>query len=559
MLSQPAFAPIIAASGSGVKVMRQSVRALWMMLLLLVSPWGLAAEPVTLRGYVQEMIGSEAGPGVPQVLVSNGRDVVATDADGAYSIALREGDTLFVIKPAGYRVVQHAGSGELRFWQHHFPMGSPALRYGGVSAQDALRAGGNFVLLPNDRDVAKGPLDVLVLGDPQAKNQRDVSHYARDIVEPILAAAGSTPAAHLGLSLGDIVDDDLSLYPALNAVTQRLGVPWLHAPGNHDLDFDAGNDAGSLHTFRATFGADTFAWEEGQANFVVLDNVIYQPGQRPEYVGGLRDDQFAFLQAYLARADRDRLLVLAAHVPFFDPEPGRETFRRADRERLFALLKEFPKVLLLTAHTHMQMHHYHGAADGWQGAKPLHEYNVGTTCGAYWSGAPDAEGIPDSTMADGTPNGYARLTVDSEGRYALRWHVARDAALDVGIALHAPKVLRKGAFPAYGVYANVFMGHAGSVVEYRIDDGGWRPMRHVRQPDPRLQAENVEDARAESLRGYDRSPEAWASTHLWRGTLPTDIAAGEHRIEVRTIDPWRGELRARTQYRLDVHPADVAE
>lgn len=526
----------------------------------LLAGTSLAGEVVTVRGYVQEAVDGLPGPGVPRVLVSNGRDLVATDADGAYALALRDGDTLFVIKPAGYRAVRHAGSGQLRFWQHHLPQGSPPLRYGGIAAQDVRRTGGDFVLLPDDRAAAPGnALDVLVFGDPQPKSLRDVGYFARDIVEPILAAAGALPAAQLGLSLGDIVDDDLSLYPALNAVTARLGIPWLHAAGNHDLDFDAADDGGSLHSFRAMYGPDTFVWEEAQANFVVLDNVVYQPGQQPEYIGGLREDQFALLQAYLAQADRNRLLVLAAHIPFFDPDPARETFRRSDRERLFALLRDFPKVLLLTAHTHMQMHHFHGAGDGWHGPQPLHEYNVGTTCGAFWSGVPDAAGIPDSTMADGTPNGYARLRVEPDGRYALAWHVARDAELDAGIALHAPKVLRRGAFPAYRVYANVFMGHAGSRVEYRIDEGPWQPMRRVDLPDPRLLAENVADAMAESLRGYDRSPEAVPSTHLWRGTLPTDLAPGEHLIEVRAFDPWRGELRARTRYRLDVHPDDIAQ
>ena len=31
--------------------------------------------------------------------------------------------------------------------------------------------------------------------------------------------------------------------------------------------------------------------------FIALDDVIYRPGQRPAYIGGLRDDQFAFLRA----------------------------------------------------------------------------------------------------------------------------------------------------------------------------------------------------------------------------------------------------------------------
>jgi hypothetical protein len=237
------------------------------------------------------------------------------------------------------------------------------------------------------------------------------------------------------------------------------------------------------------------------------------------------------------------------HIPLFE-DAGRETFRDADRERLFALLRDFPHVLLLSAHSHTQRHVFHDAGDGWHGAQPLHEYNVGAACGAYWSGVKDAAGIPAATMADGTPNGYAVLTVKPGGDYALAWHNARDAA-DSQIGLHAPKVLRQGAYPAWGVYANVYMGDAGTRVEYRVDGGDWKPMRKVMQPDPALLAENVRDDQADALRGYDRSPEAEPSPHLWRGALPTDLAIGEHEVEVRAFDRWRGEQRATTRYRLE--------
>lgn len=241
--------------------------------------------------------------------------------------------------------------------------------------------------------------------------------------------------------------------------------------------------------------------------------------------------------------------MIAAHIPFFDAAPDRVTFRHADRERLFALLAPFPHVLLLTGHSHTQRHVFHGAEDGWHGAAPLHEYNVGAACGAFWSGKKDAAGIPDATMADGTPNGYATLRVERGGRYALAWHPARDGA-GTGIGLHAPKVLRRGAYPAFGVYANVYMGRDDTRVEYRVDEGEWKPMVKVSSPDPRLLAENAADDAAERLRGFDRSPEAEPSRHLWRGVLPTDLATGEHRIEVRAFDAWRGELKARTRYRL---------
>jgi len=94
------------------------------------------------------------------------------------------------------------------------------------------------------------------------------------------------------------------------------------------------------------------------------------------------------------------------------------------------------------------------------------------------------------------------------------------------------------------------MGMDDTRVEFRVDGGEWMPMKKVLQPDPALLAENALDDASDVLRGFDRSPEAEASTHLWRGALPTKLAAGEHVVEVRAFDRWRGETRAQTTYRL---------
>jgi hypothetical protein len=334
--------------------------------------------------------------------------------------------------------------------------------------------------------------------------------------------------------------------------------PWLHASGNHDRDHEAATDETSLASFHRVFGPDTFAWEEPGLAVIVLDNVIHQPGTGvpARYVGGLRESQFRFLEAWLPTVPDDALLVLAMHIPLFDddPDPAVDSFRDADRQRLFDLLERRAHTLVLSSHTHTQQHVWHGAGAGFGGASPLHEYNVGAACGAFWTGVKDARGIPDTRMADGTPNGYATLTVQPQGRYALRWHVA-GAADDPPFALHAPRVLRRGAWPGFGVYANAWMGDADTRVEYRVGEGEWRPMRRVLRPDPALQAINADDDRARALRGYDRAPEAGPSPHLWRGALPTDLPVGEHVVEVRVFDRWRGEQRRSTRYRLvDAEP-----
>lgn len=494
-------------------------------------------------------------PGVADVAISDGRGLTRTDRDGRYRLRTAPGRTVFAIKPAEWSFGERA-DGLPAFWTHAPSPDLRELKYGGIVAT-AERPRLEIAL---QRTAPRPPgLEVLIFGDPQVKSRDDVRYYARDIVDSVLAETPA-PAARLGVSLGDIADDVLSLYPALNAETRRLRTPWLHAPGNHDMDFDAARDEDALLSFRNVFGPDTFAWEEREAVFVVLDDVIYRPGQKPAYVGGLREEQFEFLEAYLADAPKDRLLVLAMHIPLFEPE-GRDTFRDADRERLFGLLRAFPQRLILSAHNHTQQHHLHDARTGWRESTPLHEYNVGATCGAYWSGAKDARGVPDATMADGTPNGYARMRVDASGQYALTWRVAgveswakaspNPQAGDLhSIGLHAPKALRRGAYPGWGVYANVYMGRGDTRVEFRVDDGPWKAMTRVRRFDPRLTLENARDDTADALRGYDRSPEPEPSEHLWRGALPTDLALGAHRVEVRAFDAWQGEQSAAIEYRL---------
>jgi len=465
---------------------------------------------------------------LPGIRVSDGEHIAVTGRDGRYRLPDSAQPTVFVIKPAGRRAASRA-DGLPDIWR---PRAGEA--QGGQCRP--------FALVPQP-DAPDG-FQALVMADSQTASALDVGYFERDIVAPLRGRH----QARLGMTLGDITNDDPSLYPLLVRAVTSLGVPWLHVPGNHDMDLGARSDAQSLDSFHRQLGPDTYAWEEPSMVFIGLDDILAQPGQKPAYVGGLREDQFAFLERYLPTVPQDRLVVLGIHIPLFD-----HAFRAGDRARLFALLEKVRHPLVLSGHTHNQNQVFWNAAQGWKGARPLHEYNVGAACGAFWSGVKDAQGIPDTTMSDGTPNGYGLLNVQPQGRYSVEYRVAR-APEDEQIALHAPKVLRRGAYPAWGVYANVFMGHDGLPVEFRVDGGQWQPMKRVEQPDPRLLVENVADDLADGLRGYDRSPEATPSSHLWRAALPTKLDAGEHAVEVRATLNGR-EYRSRTTYRLqDAQP-----
>ena len=509
-------------------------------LLLALSPFAVAQSACFAGTVFDDANGDgvqgQGEAGIQGVLVSDGRTLVRTDAQGHYLLPASDAAVVSIIKPAGWQPGQRA-DGLPDTWRHRDD--PTALEGHDLPPMPRPAQCRSFAL--QRQTLAPATLTSLLFADSQTADLTEVGYYARDIIEPLIG----THRAHLGLTLGDIANDDLSLYPALTAQTTRLGVPWLHIPGNHDMDLDASSDADALTTFQRALGPDTFAWEEPQAVFIGLDDIIAQPGQRPAYIGGLRDEQFAWLAQYLATLDDARLVVIGLHMPLFDAN-----FRAADRQKLFDLLARFPKRLVLSGHTHTQQHHHWAAADGWQGLGSLHEYNVGAACGAFWSGVPDADGIPAATMADGTPNGYGLLHVAGDGSYTVEYRAAR-APADAQMHLHAPKVLRQGAYPAWGLYANVWMGDADTQVEFRVDGGDWQPMKRVNAPDPALLLENVADDLADSLRSYDRSPEAKPSSHLWRGALPARLSVGEHQVEVRAQLP-AGEYSASTTYRLEV-------
>src|SRR5437762_13131564 len=80
-------------------------------------------------------------------MVSNGRDVVLTDADGRWRLPVADGDSVFVIKPPYWTTPVGIGGVPL-FSYLHRPQGSPrdiSYRHAGVAPTGALPAGIDFL------------------------------------------------------------------------------------------------------------------------------------------------------------------------------------------------------------------------------------------------------------------------------------------------------------------------------------------------------------------------------------------------------------------------------
>ena len=186
-------------------------------------------------------------PGLRGVTVSNGSDVTTTDSHGRYELPAFDNMTVFVTQPRGYQVPVDEDN-VAQFFYHHLPEGSPELKYGGIAPTGALPDKVNFPLAQSK--LTQSPEQHCVIGgDVQTYNQKEVE-FARTGVFTDLAAR--TDYAGCGaLFIGDVVGDDLSLYPQTRELTAMLNGPARFLPGNHDLDFDALDGEHEFDTFRS--------------------------------------------------------------------------------------------------------------------------------------------------------------------------------------------------------------------------------------------------------------------------------------------------------------------
>lgn len=488
--------------------------------------------------------------GLAGVAVSDGEFVVETNREGNWALPARPRATYFVIKPSGMRTPLDANQLPRFYYLHREAGSGEPLRYGGIAPTGPLPSSIDFALVPQAEPKR---FRVVIMGDPQPFDREDVDHLTADIL-PELAEVD----AAFGVSLGDIVHDDLALYPTLIDAMGLVGIPWFHVFGNHDMDLDASRPGLAGETFERYFGPRNFAFEYADVHFVVLDDIDFRPRSEEEevgYRGGISDRTLRFLENYLARVPGDEAIVFLMHIPLALDERNQVP----QRERLYELLEGRAHHWSISAHTHMQGHVFLGEEDGNRG-RVHHHWNSGTASGSWWRGRRDEYGIPHTTMRDGSPNGYSIVTFEGTD-YSIRFKAARRPA-DHQIWIHAPEAVETGQRAA--IYANVFAGSERSQVHLRIRDrptptalpardsqlGRWTPMTLTREPDPAFLAlrERENAALAEDEKPL---PHPNPSPHLWRLERDFELAPGRYWLEVRSIDMFGQEDRALRALRVE--------
>lgn len=475
-------------------------------------------------------------PGIAGVLVSNGRDVVRTDADGRWQLALRDGDSVFVIKPSGWSAPLGAG-GVPRFSYLHQPSGTPdtlKLHYPGVAPTGPVPRYIDFPLQPADEN---DTFEALLLADPQPQTSREMSFFGAD-----LAATAFDTKAAFAIVHGDVVFDDLTLFPRYLDLIGTTGMAWHHCPGNHDMNAEATDTRFAFETWKRTFGPCHYAFQHGRATFIMLSNVSRTPGGERNYGAEIPADQLAFVRNVLAHTPRDRLIVLSMHIPLMSrPDVADPVPHVIGAEELMRMLSPYPHTVSFSGHTHTAEHHYLGEAQGFLAAAPHHHHVLATASGCWWGGPTDHRDVPIADCQDGSPRGHHVLEVEGN-RYTTRFVAASRPAdsLPMRVSVVGPGVaagdpVPQGSLGACRLVANVFDGGPRTSVSYEVArlGGGPRPMQHESMPDP---------AFAAMLARAGASFKPWvtpvASSHIWTAPLPRDLAPGAYRLSISLIDEY---------------------
>lgn len=427
-------------------------------------------------------------------------------------------------------------------------------------------------------------LRVALVGDPQVDNPVEMGYARRSIYRDLRGRRD----LDLCIFLGDLVNDNMSLLPESLSVIDSLPFQSFMVPGNHDRDVYRGaKSSGSmsrprdLSTWRKLVGYVDTSFVRGNVRFIMMNNVRHAAAGMTDYVGGFTEKQKHWLDSVLVTdvarggkmsrgsVDRSRrpsrgkvtpaLTILATHIPFSQMK---------GRDSVLALIPEHTQMLYVSGHTHFVSRD-----------DSIPEVIAGATCGSWWRGVKDSDGVPYALQSCGAPRGYFVAEIRRDGDYRLRYRcVGMDDEVSVwGVRVECEGAVRpednivmgkgesegvtvKEGGGVYRLYINVFGGAPDGVVRVRgarrwrivsrgngVHDGAdaqgfSRKKRYLvceRSTKTAPEVEQVIEFNASMSRDYRKSHRdefiplrRKPSTHLWQ---TTDFVSGPLPVYVNVV------------------------
>lgn len=492
--------------------------------------------------------------GVAGVVVSNGCNTVLTDSAGDYQISLAPTEILFISKPADYSTPVDENNIP-QFFYRHYPNGTPN-EINGTSVEwlwpvieptGILPDSIDFPLFPstmaNENFLAHG------FADTQAQYGTGQDMVREELVNPLI---GNPYGVKFGLTVGDVVFDNLDLYERHKAMMGLMAIPQWYLPGNHDMNFESPNGYFANETYKKHFGPTYYSFDYGNVHFVMLNNVEYagegKDFGRSEYRGYINPIQLQWLQSDLNHIPPEKLLVIASHIPLIaeandgisEPTTGPNTENFSE---LLQILEPFEHIYGLAGHDtsnsfKVEVNHNHG----WTGS-PWIAHTLAEVRGSGWVRGPkDLRGVRDAMMEDGNPNGFyvlkfnnTKLTPEfipfpSGPDGTNRMRIMLDPIIDQaeGGSIH-----RGSLSDDTKIVVNLFDGGVRDMVWASLDGAADQLMTYTVRTDP-----FIELLFEEFLNSDDAYPTPDRSSHIWELPLPAGLNIGLHHIVVSSTDEF---------------------
>jgi hypothetical protein len=359
------------------------------------------------------------GQGVAGVAVSDGYEVVLTDASGHYAMTSNKlNGYVFYTLPGGYEP-QLADGFNPQFWAH-------------LDSRDTnVSEVHDFTLrrVDNDRHTVIFAADTHI-----ARRSTDRAYIKNGLIARLndeVERAEGTPT--YSVILGDLTWDVFWTQNDYNLIDFMEDMKHFNYPmtlwpviGNHDHDpsIPAGDntDMEAGEAWRRFVCPNYYSFNLGKVHYVVLDDILYlniaYPGESySEGVAGSRNyrgvvtaEQLEWLRKDLALVDYSTPVVLCLHIPAWSIYSDFSSGARLDNTyTLCSLLNKYDQAHIVSGHNHVN-YTVHPMS-----FPHVTEHNIAATCGSLWQSAIVSG---HHVCQDGSPAGYMRWTINGND---LRW------------------------------------------------------------------------------------------------------------------------------------------
>lgn len=343
------------------------------------------------RFQVSGSVVNKQGKGIERVVVNDGINFTTTDKDGKWTLS---SDTLFskfvsISTPADYELPQKKGLAAF-----YIPM------------REAVKSGDNKFVLARRKNIANN-FTYVTISDPQVLNEDEMNRWRNETVKDLRHVTDSLKKTRevIGMTLGDLVFDNMPLYKEYEQSVQNLGLTMFQTIGNHDFDkkyqdlhnMRIGAPVYAEHFYNQYFGPTDYSFNMGKVHVITMKNINYVGDKK--YLESVTDAQLAWLEKDLSYVPKGTTIFLNMHAAGWNKYNNSGNFKGA--KEVAKLLKDY-KVHFFCGHTHFFQNIV---------VNPhFFQHNIGAACGAWWAG--------DLSVC-GAPNGY--LVVDVKGD-DVKWH-----------------------------------------------------------------------------------------------------------------------------------------